>query len=71
MPALPLSSQHARRPPGRRTKAASEGNRGRRAPLSAGAMGFSLAPTVQRWSWRQARVEMVGTSRCAGGEKED
>src|SRR5262249_19939515 len=36
-----LSWQHARWLPGRRTKAASEGNRGRWAPLSGGAMGIS------------------------------
>src|SRR5262245_51646733 len=50
MPAPPLSLQHARRLPGRRTKAASEGNRGRRAPLSAGAMGFWFPGPVQRRS---------------------
>jgi hypothetical protein len=71
MPAPPLSSQHGRGPLGRRSKAASEGNRGRRAPLSAGAMGFRWHRRRSAGPGRQARVAMVGTSRCAGGEKED
>jgi hypothetical protein len=47
-----LSLQHAPRPPGRRSNAASEGNRGRGARLSTGAMGISLAPTMQQRSWK-------------------
>jgi hypothetical protein len=48
MPACLLSSQHAVRPGGQRSKAAREGNRGEGAALSAGAMGISFASTVQR-----------------------
>jgi hypothetical protein len=46
------SSQHAPGPAGRRSKAAREGNRGRGAPLFAGAIGIWLAPAVQRRSCR-------------------
>src|SRR5262245_11563810 len=49
MPARSLSLPHAPRPLGRRSKAASERNRGLGAPLSAGAMGIWLARPAQLW----------------------
>ena len=54
MPAHSLSFPHARRPLGRRSKAASERNRGIGARLSAGAMGICLARPVQRGAGRRA-----------------
>jgi hypothetical protein len=52
MPARSLSSPHAPRPGGRRSKAASERNRGGGHPYPRGAMGNWLAQPRQRWWWR-------------------
>src|SRR5215510_11813568 len=49
MPARSLSLPHAPRPLGRRSKAASERNRGIGAALSAGVMGIWLAQPAQLW----------------------
>ena len=48
---------------GRRSKAAREGNRGSWAPLSAGAMEISCAPTAQRGAARQALALIVEARR--------
>ena len=60
MPAPSLNSPRAPWPPGRRSKAASGGNRGRWGARSAGAMGIWLARRVQHCAGRRASAPIVG-----------